>query len=211
MTFEARLWMIATAFAIAFAVLATLVVSTHVLDPLDALASMIRGRLTRLAALFTLSGRAVPLLVLVVLSAAVFALLGGPLWIPAAILASQGLSQGVVEIVFKHYVSRVRPPDWLVTQERGFSFPSGHACTAFVFFGSWLLVVMVAPTGTGLRVVLVAAIGAWMFGIVWSRIALGAHFITDVLGGALFGSAWTFALLALLVRARIPMPWLPSG
>lgn len=207
MTPEARLWLLATAFASAFAILATLVRSTRALLPLDALSSPLRGRNVRAAAILTRSGRALPLLVLAALSVALFAILREPLWIPLAIFASQVVSQGVVESALKHHVSRERPSDWVVKKERGFSFPSGHACTAFVFFGSWLVVALVAIPDLGLRVVAGVSIGAWMFGIAWSRVALAAHYISDVLGGALFGAAWTCATLALAIRAHVPLPW----
>lgn len=207
MSLEARLWAFSLIFAAAFVVLGVLVASTHALARLDLAAVGVRGQATATAAIFTLSGRAIPLVVLGLLSLLAFLVFRQPLWIPVAIFASQLASQGAVELV-KHVFARARPDDWLLTHDLGFSFPSGHATTAIVFFGTWLLVVMVLPTDRPIKFVLAAALLAWMIGIDWSRMALGAHYLSDVLGGTLFGCAWTTALLALLLRLRIPIPWL---
>ena len=37
-------------------------------------------------------------------------------------------------------------------------------------------------------------------GISWSRLALGAHYLTDVVGGLLFGAAFLCAALAIILR-----------
>jgi undecaprenyl-diphosphatase len=46
-----------------------------------------------------------------------------------------------------------------------------------------------------------AALCALIVAIGWSRLALGAHYATDVLGGYLLGGAWL--CLALAVRSRL--------
>jgi len=40
--------------------------------------------------------------------------------------------------------------------------------------------------------------------IPWSRLALGAHYATDVLGGLLLGAAWLCLVFAALLR------WVPT-
>jgi len=54
-----------------------------------------------------------------------------------------------------------------------------------------------------LKVAIVTVLVLWALGIMWSRLALGAHYLSDVFGGALFGTAWLcalFAALSFLVR-----------
>jgi len=207
MALEARLWTFALIFAAAFILLGILVAYTHALDRIDvAASSMMRGQATATAAIFTLSGRAIPLLVLGLLSMVAFFAFERPLWIPPAIFASQIVSQGAVVLV-KSLVARTRPDDWIVTHDLGFSFPSGHATTAIVFFGTWLLVVAVLPIDRPIKLAIAALLIIWMVGIDWSRIALGAHYLSDVLGGTLFGCAWTCTLLALLLRFGVQLPW----
>ena len=202
---ETRLWILAAVFLTLFAVLGVLVTSTHALARVDAVAAVLRGYATGVAAMFTLTGRALPLLLLGAFSVVVFLLLKKPLWIPLTIFASQLASQGAVEFAIKPIFARVRPTDWIVTHDHGFSFPSGHSTTAIVFFGAWLLVVLFIPIARPLKFSLAALLLVWMIGIDWSRLALGAHFLSDVLGGTLFGCAWVSALLALVTRLRLPL------
>ena len=85
---------------------------------------------------------------------------------------------------------RQRPPGVAVYAETSFSFPSGHATTAAALYGfavyySWR---RSATWGRRLNILfagifLVAAIG-------FSRLYLGVHFLSDVLGGYLLGLLW---------------------
>ncbi|HEV2907661.1 MAG TPA: phosphatase PAP2 family protein, partial [Candidatus Eremiobacteraceae bacterium] len=120
-------------------------------------------------------------------------------WVGIGVLLSEAASQGVIELI-KLVFQRARPDYWIVYHESGFSYPSGHASTAIVFFGSWLLIVLMSPLPKAVRYASGAIILAWMVGIDWSRLALGAHYATDVLGGTLFGIAWVGALLAVLAH-----------
>jgi membrane-associated phospholipid phosphatase len=49
-----------------------------------------------------------------------------------------------------------------------------------------------------IKIALVALLAFWIAGIGWSRLALGAHYPTDVIGGTLFGVAWACATWAML-------------
>ncbi len=185
----------------AFALLGTVVAHPPV-TKIDADTVVWRGQATPLAALFTESGRTVPLIVLSVLAAIVLLLTKGNVLIPVVILVSQTLSQGLIEAV-KHLFHRTRPDQWLLRHEIGYSYPSGHAATALIFYGAWFLVVWQSPLPKGLKVLLLLLIGIWMSGVSWSRIALGAHYLTDVVGGTLFGIAWLCIGLALLRHLNI--------
>lgn len=84
---------------------------------------------------------------------------------------------------------RPRPAHWIVTHERTYSYASGHCTNSLVFFGFWAYVslrsTLTAPWRFLIAVVLLVLSGA----IGWSRLALGAHYPTDVLGGYLLGAA----------------------
>src|SRR5204863_6257488 len=69
------------------------------------------------------------------------------------------------------------------------SFPSGHTLSAVVFYGGVALVIWsLFGRRAGLAAVAGAALIALAVGI--SRIYLGYHFLTDVVGAMLAGVAW---------------------
>jgi undecaprenyl-diphosphatase len=174
-------------------------VSRRPLGAIDARAVYFRAQATPLAILFTKSGRSKALTIGYVIAVVVYELAHLPVWIPIVLACSQVLSQIVVES-FKLLFSRVRPDYWLVGLEAGHSYPSGHATTAVVSFAGWALVIATSAVPVYAKYVLVALFLVWAIGIGWSRLALGAHYFSDVAGGALFGSAWLCALVALVLR-----------
>lgn len=103
---------------------------------------------------------------------------------------------GVLVNVVKLLVGRDRPllahP---VAQAAGPSFPSGHAFGVVVGVGTLLLVLLPAvprrarPLAWVLCVVVVLAVG-------WSRIGLGVHYVSDVVGGYVLGLAWLTGMAA---------------
>jgi undecaprenyl-diphosphatase len=174
-------------------------VSHRPLGRTDASAVYFRGQFTRLALLFTISGRAPAMTTLCVIAVAVYAALRLPLVVPLIMTFSQLLSQMIVEYA-KAQFKRIRPDYWLVGLEAGHSYPSGHSTTAVVFFAGWAVIVAQHALSPGARWVVVAVLVCWAAGIMWSRLALGAHYLSDVFGGALFGAAWVCAVFTFLAH-----------
>jgi undecaprenyl-diphosphatase len=98
----------------------------------------------------------------------------------------------------KALFARPRPPVWFGHHETSFSYASGHATLALTFYGFWAYVAWASTFPLALRRAIVTLLALWIVAIGWSRLALGAHFPTDVLGGYLLGGA----LLGLAVLAR---------
>ena len=108
--------------------------------------------------------------------------------------------------VLKSGIGRIRPPtaDLLGPINSGFAFPSGHTLNSSVFFGLLALVLIPAIRPGWARVAaLLSAIGL-AFGVGWSRVYLGYHWLTDVVGG------WSIAFIiigaALVVTATLWSP-----
>ena len=117
----------------------------------------------------------------------------------AIILAVVLIVAAVFTDLVKDYVARPRPTlDPLVTAT-GYSFPSGHTLNSTVTYG--LLALVAWRSGLPLAVRRGAvALGVMLpFLVGLSRIALGVHSPTDVLGGWLAGIAFV-ALAATLIR-----------
>jgi undecaprenyl-diphosphatase len=111
-------------------------------------------------------------------------------WRLTAYLLVTGAGELVLDPVLKALVGRLRPVvAHPIAHGNGNSFPSGHALGSIVCYGALFLVFLPAVRGTGRRVltavivILIAAIGI-------SRLLLGVHYLSDVLGGWALGLAW---------------------
>lgn len=133
---------------------------------------------------------------------AVVCLLTGRRWL-GLWLAVTVAGGALVNTAIKHVMERVRPATaGVVTSAHGFAFPSGHTQMATVTYPAVILVVgwQVLQPGKLLRRISAAAVTVAAAAVGLSRVFLGAHWPTDVLGGWLFGSAWITASTAVLLR-----------
>ncbi|MFG3039934.1 phosphatase PAP2 family protein [Streptomyces sp. NPDC048330] len=104
----------------------------------------------------------------------------------AAVTATAG---GLLGLLVKNVVERARPhlPD-PVAHAPGFSFPSGHAMTAFTSCAVLLLVLLpLVPRAWRPVPWILAAVA--VLGVSYTRVALGVHWVSDVVGGWLLGLA----------------------
>jgi len=196
---ESRWWIAAAACFLIFAILGAYV-SSRTPTRIDVEATALRGEATSLALFFTSLGRWYVLVPLSLLGL-VIALGTRTSVLPIAmIVVAQNATQGIVAFL-KPVFHRTRPDAWLRIHEVDLSYPSGHAVTTMVFYGSLLLLALRAPgLPRPLAYALASACGICIFGIPWSRLALGAHYATDVLGGLLFGGGSLCVLAALYAR-----------
>ncbi len=88
----------------------------------------------------------------------------------------------------QHVFARPRRLDWVIFHETSFSYPSSHAAITVAFYALWAWLL-----ARGLRRPLGGAAAAGVsllaVAILWSRLALGAHYATDIAGGVLLGFA----------------------
>ena len=165
-------------------------------------AALFHSHATPLARFFTFSGRWVFLTCGLIAAAVILTAMHRSILVPVIVLLSQMLTQGLAEL-FKAHFRRVRPDYWILGLDPGKSYPSGHAVTAMVYFGGWAYVVAFSPLSIELRAALVALLTAWAVCVGWSRLALGAHYMTDIAGGTLLGCAWLALVLGALHQAGI--------
>ncbi len=100
------------------------------------------------------------------------------------------VSSSIFVLITKTLIGRQRPME-LVVDSGTLSFPSGHATINTVLIG--IVAVLVAHDRSRLSKTIiysVAATGAILIG--FSRVYLGAHWLSDVLAGLLFGSGMVF-------------------
>ncbi|GIE93064.1 phosphatase PAP2 family protein [Paractinoplanes rishiriensis] len=108
----------------------------------------------------------------------------------AIYLGVTGLGALILDPSLKTLVGRIRPvvadP---VAVGGGNSFPSGHTLGATVVYGALTLVFLAVVSGRARRW-FIGAMALLIFAVGLTRIALGVHFLSDVIGGWLLGLAW---------------------
>ena len=108
----------------------------------------------------------------------------------ALFLVVVSVGGGLVDSVVKVAVGRPRPTfDEPIAEAFGKSFPSGHSMSSLVCYGA-LLVVFLPVVPHRFRRWCVALTGLWVLAVGVSRLALGVHYVSDVLGGYVLGAAW---------------------
>ena len=122
----------------------------------------------------------------------------------AGVLLATVAGAGVaLRIALSTWIDRERPPsaDWLGPAS-GPAFPSGHTTTATLCALScaWVLAARVRPGRP--RGALWATAGTYAFLVGWSRVWLGVHWPTDVLGGWLFAVTWSALVATVLTGLR---------
>lgn len=106
----------------------------------------------------------------------------------ALLLVVLALTRPAVSTIVKALVDRSRPPVHALVQTTNSSFPSGHVLAATAFWGAVPLVMMLWAAARGFIVSATAFAVAAVIVVAMSRIYLGVHWFTDVLGGAALGA-----------------------
>lgn len=134
---------------------------------------------------------------LTVLAAAIFALRRQ--WIEAIFILAT-TSSVLITFVLKDIIHRARPfpvaenATGIIQKINQYSYPSGHVLFFVVFFGFFAYLAWMHFAGRlrliviGICAVLIALIGP-------SRIFLGAHWASDVVGSYIIGTIWLFVLI----------------
>ena len=126
-------------------------------------------------------------------------------WFAAAMLTIAGgaLLNRFLKLAFQ----RARPEfDDPITTFAGYSFPSGHTVSATVVFGTLALYLFTRRKNFRARVVVIGLAILVILMVAFSRIYLGAHYLTDVLAAIAEGVAWIslcFTLVSWLRRRRV--------
>jgi undecaprenyl-diphosphatase len=117
-------------------------------------------------------------------------------WRPLGLLAGAWLGAWALSETVKDLTHRPRPPAaQAIGHWSGYAFPSGHTTKGTAVYGMLAALLAATTSRWGRKVSLwtAAVLLAGLVGL--SRLYLGAHWLTDVLGALALGAAWLFALL----------------
>jgi undecaprenyl-diphosphatase len=115
---------------------------------------------------------------------------------------------GLLNQLLKDIVHRDRPrfegQHTQLTSAPGLSFPSGHSMASLIAYGMLAYLLMLSVPVRWLRWLLVGLLAMLVLAIGFSRMFLGAHYFSDVIGGYCAATVWlTFCITAVeSVRRR---------
>jgi undecaprenyl-diphosphatase len=96
-------------------------------------------------------------------------------------------------------IGRVRPPqiDAIIPVPNAYSFPSGHSITAMLLYGAIAFLAFRIAERRWVRVTVAAVCVFLIVFVGFTRVYLGAHWPTDVIGAWLLGGAWLAVIAGL--------------
>lgn len=150
--------------------------------------------LTSVMKLFSLTGEKVPVaLITAAAGLFLFTVLGHRKEL--LLLAISVGGSGALNVWLKLLFQRARPTIYRLADAPGYSFPSGHSMAAFCLYATIAyLLWRHIPHKVG-RVLLIALSTLFIAAIGYSRIYLGVHYPSDVVGGYLASGCWLFGLI----------------
>ena len=103
---------------------------------------------------------------------------------------------GVSNLVLKAIFSRQRPLEYMLIDESGYSFPSGHSMISIAFYGFLIYVGYKLIKNKWVRVTYITTLCLLIATIAFSRLYFGVHYPTDILAGLTIG----YVLLCLYIK-----------
>ncbi|VTS18969.1 PAP2 superfamily protein [Streptococcus pseudoporcinus] len=100
---------------------------------------------------------------------------------------TNGLLAGLLVTGFKFVYQRARPSLEHIVYAGGYSFPSGHAMGAMMIYGALMVILLGRFQKKSTKILVILTFSTLILLIGLSRIYLGVHYPTDVIGGFVLG------------------------
>lgn len=117
-------------------------------------------------------------------------------------IAAMGIGGFLVNYFMKLSFHRTRPPHPLINPLNNFSFPSGHATSAFIFYGLLAYLIWKTEFPKAYKYLIGSILILFSLLIAFSRVYLRVHYPSDVLAGFCIGFAWLLLTIYLFERLK---------
>ncbi len=121
----------------------------------------------------------------------------------AAFIVTVTVGQWLLSNLLKNLVGRERPDLHRLVDAAGYSFPSGHATAAAALYLALALIVITLKPTWHRTVVLVVSLTMGV-AVAATRVFVGVHWTTDVIGGLALG--WSWCLICAMTFRVVPRP-----
>ena len=111
----------------------------------------------------------------------------------------------ILNKILKLIIARPRPPRLRLVIENGYSFPSGHSMVSFAFYGFLIYLINKNLKNKKIKYSLIILLSLLILLIGISRIYLGVHYVTDVLGGYIIGLIYLIVFIKILKKKKIKL------
>ena len=96
----------------------------------------------------------------------------------------------ILNQVLKRILQRTRPKEFRIIEETGYSFPSGHSMVSMAFYGYLIYLIYKYIKNKYVKCISIVLLSILICSIGISRIYLGVHYTSDVLGGFLISVSY---------------------
>ena len=96
----------------------------------------------------------------------------------------------ILNQLLKRILQRPRPTEYRIIEETGYSFPSGHSMISMAFYGYLIYLIYKYAKNKYIKWISIVLLSILICAIGISRIYLGVHYTSDVLGGFLISISY---------------------
>ena len=105
--------------------------------------------------------------------------------------------------LLKRILQRPRPTEYRIIEETGYSFPSGHSMISMAFYGYLIYLIYTYVKNKYIKWISIILLSILICSIGISRIYLGVHYTSDVLGGFCISISYLVIYISIINKFLI--------
>ena len=109
----------------------------------------------------------------------------------------------ILNQLLKRILRRPRPTEFRIVEETGYSFPSGHSMVSMAFYGYLIYLIYRYIKNKYVKWTLITILSILICLIGISRIYLGVHYTSDVLGGFLISVSYLVIYISAVIKSFV--------